>query len=131
MSCASDEAADQADATATAASEKKEAPVPVKPVPPAADYSGDWNFKVSETPEGDVTGTMKLTKSGDSFKGTMEVNGDESDMRDLEISGTTMKFNVSAGGYATTVKGDFAGGNMFNGKLSVEGYEFDFSALKK
>ena len=98
--------------------------------PPSGDYTGTWAFEITGTPEGDFSGDLVIGKEGDGFIGNLVFGDQSSKLSNVVISGNKLSFDSNAGGYNASTTGNFEG-DVFNGKVEVEGYEFPFIAKRK
>ena len=92
-------------------------------------YAGTYNWKIS-TDDGDMSGNIVLTKSGDSYTGTISSDQGTQDLTNLKIEGTNITANLSYMGYTVDMKGVLSDHDI-NGSFSTQGYSFPFDAIKQ
>lgn len=90
---------------------------------------GTWEYTLENTPEGNFSGQMVITKEGNDYKGMIVNNGAEAEMKDLKIEDNRISFNTYTQGYSTSTSGFFEEG-IFKGTVTVDGYEFPITAKK-
>ncbi len=103
---------------------------PMKPTP-----AGNWDYQVSETPEGDVKGTLTITSPDDkSFAVMMQANGSELAMDKFTFDRETNKIAgefVYSGMKVTVDAIQAENGDEITGAMWVSGLDFPFKAVRK
>lgn len=95
-----------------------------------AKYLGDWEFLVRNTPNGDVSGIMTVTRENDGFNAVLK-----SDMGDMPIENLSIAEDKLTGSFVVQdmmldIKGDFKG-NAFSGIITMDYNEFPVEMTKK
>lgn len=90
---------------------------------------GSWNYLVKNTPEGNLKGTMIISKDGASYKGVMESFGQKTALKDIKLVGDKLSFTLDYGGTLVSVNGT-VNTDKFIGKVAVEGQEFPIEATR-
>jgi|GEM_PF-59509 len=99
--------------------------------PPAKmDIAGDWSYKVSNTPQGNIGGNMILSKKGTSFSGYMETAGQKADLQDIRFQDSKLSFKLDYGGTVVQVNAIMES-DVLKGNCSAEGADFPFVATRK
>lgn len=98
-------------------------------VAPADPYVGTWNYQVQDTPDGTLKGTLQIDKDGDNYKAMLMSGSNETTIKNVAITGSTLTGNFDYQGYTINLKGDFDGMSL-NGNMFVEGMSFPLSASK-
>lgn len=95
--------------------------------------AGNWDYKITGTPQGDYAGTLVVTKNANkTFTATMKSDGGEMKFNQFKFDGKTKKstgdFDYQGMNiwFDTTLKE-----NNMNGNVSVQGMTFAFTATKK
>jgi hypothetical protein len=93
---------------------------------------GNWDYSITETPEGDFKGVLTIAKIDDGYTAKMAINGGELSIEKYTYNETTMKM---AGEF------DYSGnlvlfdaimvGDEINGSMSTGGMGFPFKATRK
>jgi len=97
----------------------------------AVDISlGSWDYVVSNTPEGDVTGVFVLAKAGDVYSGTLNGSQGSTPLENITVTDNNLKCTFNYMGYTVEVTGLFEG-DAFTGKCSVEYNDFPMKATRK
>lgn len=95
---------------------------PAEPVSEEAAQAalGTWSYTV-ETPGGEVSGTMTITRSGGTLAGTItSPQGEEADLEALTLDGNTLSFEFDGGQQAGQVSATVTlDGDTFDGTVSV------------
>ena len=97
----------------------------------AADVSiGEWEYVVKDTPNGDASGTFTITKEGDQYSGILQ--GEEGDalLKNVQIENDALSSTFDYSGYTINLTGNFVG-DIFTGKISVEGSDFIMTGKRK
>jgi hypothetical protein len=96
-----------------------------------ADVSiGNWDYVIKNTPEGDLSGTMVISKDGDTYTGYLEASQGRIDLSDVVVENGNLNSNFDYMGYQVLLSGIFEG-NAFAGKVSVDYNDFMMTATKK
>jgi hypothetical protein len=95
-----------------------------------ARYLGDWEYLVKDTPNGDVTGVMNITKEGTEFIGKLVSDMGEIALNDLTIVEDKLSANFEIQGMLLDMNGTFDG-PQFNGVISIDYNTFTMTAEKK
>ncbi len=82
---------------------------------------GAWDYTVSGTPNGDVSGTMLIAKEGETYMGSLEGDAGKIELRDVEITDNQMKSKFSYQGYTMDLEGTFTD-DTFEGKVVYDYY---------
>lgn len=91
-----------------------------------ADPIGTWSY-TTETPQGNLTGTIKIKQDGGSYSGTMSssMSNQDAELKSISLEGNTLSFSYgfNAGGSEIPVEVSLIiDGDEFEGTLSVEQY---------
>lgn len=92
-------------------------------------YAGTYNWNIT-TDDGELSGNIVLTKSGDSYMGTISTDQDTQDLTNLKIEGNNISAGLTYMGYNVTMKGVLSDHDI-NGSFSAQGYSFPFDAIKQ
>jgi len=93
------------------------------------DHTGSWKYSV-DTPDGSYTGLIVLESADGVYTG--EMRSDEGiimKLKDLEVEGNDISFNITVQGYQVDFDGTFKGDTL-ESSASVEGMEFPVLAKK-
>ncbi len=94
--------------------------------------TGEWDFIVTGTPEGDFTGVMVVTQGVDAYTGKLLSNGNELEINSFKYDGTTKKVTGEVPYGGTSVAFDAAlNGDEVAGFMSASGMDFPFKAVRK
>ena len=96
-------------------------------------YVGDWNYTVSELPDGDATGTMTITETEAGFNCHVKdaYGYAEFDMESCEIAENVFKgFYYDDMGTKVAVIGNFEDENNLSGSISIQGTEFPLKVVR-
>lgn len=93
------------------------------------EFSGTWEYTVSNTPNGDYKGKMILSKEGDTHTGYMAVGENRTEMRNISVEEGKLKFNIYAEGYDCKFVLMLEDGQL-KGTVSVETEAFPVVATK-
>ena len=96
----------------------------------ADEYVGEWEYVVSDLPDGDETGILLITKIEGIYNGLVQSSDGDFKINDFKIEAGSLSGNYNDAGYTVEVSGKFES-DTFNGKLMTEGSEFPVSAIKK
>ena len=92
---------------------------------------GAWEYVVSGTPDGDVSGTMYIAKEGESYTGNLNSSNGNLTLSNITIEDGKMQSEFDFQGYTLDLKGTFEG-DSFTGNVSLDDYtEFPIKATKK
>jgi hypothetical protein len=92
-------------------------------------YLGDWEYIVKNTPEGDFTGILTLSKDGDNYTGALKSADNQTPLQNVVIDGNNLSCTFDYMGYNIILKGIFEG-EILNGNMTVEYNDFPFTAHK-
>ncbi len=92
-------------------------------------YLGNWEYTVKNTPEGDFTGIMVLSRDGDHYTGALKSSEGQTPFQNVVIDGNNLSCNFDYMGYNIILKGIFEGETL-TGNMSVEYNNFPFTAHK-
>jgi len=98
--------------------------------PAEASYAGDWDYTVADTPNGDVSGVMVLTKTEAGYEGKMESDMGELVLNDLTIVDNKLKATFEVQGMELEVAGTFEG-SVYKGTVGLDDNVFPMNATKK
>lgn len=92
--------------------------------------AGSWNYVVSNTPQGNIKGTMVITQDESLFSGVLNSSAGKIDLNNVEIieNGLNATFNYQ--GYQFRLKGLFEG-ESFNGNVSFSEGQFPIIASRE
>ena len=91
---------------------------------------GNWDYVVSNTPIGNVEGTMVVAKNGDGYEVTMRSPEGDNQLRNVKFEENKMTGTLYYDGYDLDVEGTFVG-EALNGKISMGYDSFDLKATRK
>jgi hypothetical protein len=92
-------------------------------------YIGQWNY-VLQLPDGDNEGYLRFTQENDQVLGVIGGDQGETQLSDFIVDDEKVSGNFEYMGYFVNMSGTFEG-NVLNGKMATEGYEFPFEAQKQ
>ncbi len=92
--------------------------------------AGNWDFTVSDTPAGDVTGVMVITKSGDDYTGEFRTEEGTLELEDVKVVDNKLTANLSYQGYSLNLEGMF-NGDMMDGEVSMGYDSFSIKATRQ
>ena len=95
-----------------------------------AKYIGDWEYLVKDTPNGNVTGIMNLSKDGETYIGKLISDMGEIMLNDLSIVEDKLSANFDIQGMRLDMSGTFEG-PQFTGTIGVDYTTFPMTATKK
>lgn len=98
--------------------------------PEAVSYAGDWDYTVADTPNGDVSGVMVLTKTDAGYDGKMTSDMGELELNDLTIVDNKLSATFEIQGMELDVSGTFDGVN-YKGSVGMDSNVFPMIATKK
>ncbi len=94
--------------------------------------TGNWDYSITGTPEGDFKGVMSIVNQDDAYTAKMNMSNGEIALSNFTwnepAKKVTGQFNYS--GYAVFFDATMAGEEML-GSMSVEGQSFPFKATRK
>ena len=90
--------------------------------------SGTWDYQVKNTPNGDASGQMTLTKEGDAYSGNFQTSEYGTiQMRDIMMEGNVLTSTFYIQGESFNLNGHFEG-DSFTGKITSNYGTFDMIA---
>ena len=95
-----------------------------------AKYLGDWEYLVRDTPNGDVTGIITISKESDAFNGIIKSDMGDTPIDNLVIAEDKLSGTFELQGMTLDIIGDFKG-NSFTGAIIVDYNEFPMEMTKK
>ncbi len=97
----------------------------------AVDVSvGEWAYVIKETPNGDMSGTLTITKNGDQYSGVLHAEGGDAQLNNVKVEDGVLSSDFDYSGYTVSLTGKFEG-NAFTGKCSVDYNDFPMTAVRK
>lgn len=97
----------------------------------AADISvGSWNYTVTGTPNGDVSGYFMITKEGVNYTGSINSNQGSIPFKTISIADRNLSATFDYSGYAARMNGTFQG-NAFAGNVTVDNNDFPITASRR
>ena len=96
----------------------------------AASYAGDWDYTVADTPNGDVSGVMVLTKTDAGYEGKMTSDMGELLLNNLKIVENKLTATFEVQGMELEVDGTFEG-TSYTGTVGLDYNVFPMKATKK
>ena len=93
-------------------------------------YLGEWEYLVEDTPNGDVTGVMFISKGESGFEGKLLSDMGELPMNNLTIVEDKLTANFEVQGMQLDMAGTFEG-PKFTGNISLDYNNFPMTATKK
>ena len=93
-------------------------------------YIGDWEYLVKDTPNGDVTGVMVISKEESGYVGKLTSDMGELPLNDLTIVEDKLSANFDIQGMQLDMAGTFEG-PKFTGTIAVDYNSFPMTATKK
>jgi hypothetical protein len=93
-----------------------------------ADHVGTYKYAI-ETPNGPVSGEMKLEKKDGAYKGTITAYGQEFEMTEIEVNGASLSFKTNVQGMTSTIKGNIEN-DVYSAIIFVEGLQIPLKAEK-
>lgn len=94
------------------------------------EYVGEWEYIVSDLPDGDETGILVISKIDGEYKGLIQSSNGDIKVDGLKIEGGNMSGSYNNSGYDVNINCKIEGDSL-SGKLAAEGYEFNVIATKK
>ena len=92
-------------------------------------FVGTWDYVVRDTPDGDVKGTLIISKTTDTYAAMLSSDQGEADLNGFSIEDNAMSGTFDFQGYELTMKGTF-NGKMLKGDIGVEYMSFPLEATK-
>ena len=97
----------------------------------AADISvGTWDYKITDTPNGDYEGNFVIAKEGDAYTGSLNTDMGSTPLEGITVEEDNLSCTFDFQGYEILMKGKFEGTN-FTGNVSVDYNEFPMTATKR
>jgi hypothetical protein len=93
-------------------------------------YIGEWEYLVEDTPNGDVTGVMVISKVESGYEGKLASDMGELLLNNLTIVEDKLNANFDLQGMQLDMTGTFEG-PTFSGNISVDYNSFPMTATKK
>ena len=94
--------------------------------------TGNWDYSITGTPEGDFGGLMTVGRSSDAFTAKMIANGAELPLENFTYNEATKKVSGLLYYSGTPVSLDaLLNGEEMTGFMSAEGMNFPFKATRK
>lgn len=87
----------------------------------AFDPAGSWDYIVSDTPNGDVEGTLVISKSGDDYSGEIRSQAGSVSLDGMQIEGKNLNAVFVFQGTELSLSGTFEQ-DTFNGEVKA-GYD--------
>ena len=91
---------------------------------------GEWEYIVSDLPDGDETGILVISKIDGVYKGLIQSSDGDIKISELKIENGNLSGSYNSMGYDIRIDGKIEGDTL-SGKLAAEGYEFPVTATKK
>ncbi len=88
---------------------------------------GQWQYKVTGTPDGDYQGIFTIQQNGADFTGQIMANQQSSDLKNIVISDNQLTCSFDFMNYDIQMSGTFEG-DSFRGNVSAEGQSFEMTA---
>ncbi|MEL7531805.1 MAG: hypothetical protein AAFN10_10880 [Bacteroidota bacterium] len=92
--------------------------------------AGNWDFTVSNTPVGDLTGVMVISKSGDDYTGELRTEEGTLALEEVKLVDKKLTANLSYQGYSLNLEGMFTG-DMMDGEISMGYDSFTIKATRQ
>jgi hypothetical protein len=94
--------------------------------------AGDWDYKITGTPEGDFSGIMNVTNANDVYAAKFNANGNEMAFEKFSYNKETKKVSGEFYYSGTSVLFDaLLNGDEMTGDMSAGGMSFPFKATRK
>ena len=94
------------------------------------EYVGEWEYIVSDLPDGDETGILVISKIEGVYKGLIQSSQGDIKITGLKIENGNFSGTYNNMGYEIGISAKIEGDTL-SGKLAAEGYEFPVNATKK
>ena len=96
-----------------------------------ADVSiGTWDYKMTETPQGDMEGNFVISKEGDAYSGSLNSEAGSIPLEGVTVEDGKLECTFDFQGYEILMTGTFEG-TSYSGIVSVDDNEFTMMAVKK
>lgn len=94
------------------------------------EYVGEWEYIVSDLPDGDETGILVISKIDGVYKGLIQSSQGDIKINELKIENGNLSgsYNDMENDISISAKIE---GDSLSGNLGAEGYEFPVKATKK
>ena len=92
-------------------------------------YTGDYEFLVKDTPDGDYTGTMTIKKGDNGYRGKLFKEGTDYEIFNLQIENNEMTGNYTFQYMDLFLKAKFTGENIA-GFIFADGQGFELTGTK-
>ena len=92
-------------------------------------YTGDYEFLVKDTPDGDYTGTMTIKKGDNGYRGKLFTEGTDYEIFNLKIENNEMTGNFTFQYMDLFFKAKFTGENIA-GFIFADGQGFELTGTK-
>lgn len=94
--------------------------------------AGEWEYSITETPQGDFTGILTIARVENSYTAIMNSNGNDLPFESFTFDEATQKVGGEFYYGGTTVNFDGAmNGDDMTGTMSAGGMDFPFKATRK
>ena len=94
-----------------------------------AGYTGDYEFLVKDTPDGDYTGTMTIKKGDNGYRGKLFTEGTDYEIFNLQIENNEMTGNFTFQYMDLVFEAKFTGENIA-GFIFADGQGFELTGTK-
>lgn len=119
------------DAVSEPVAMEKPADRPESKVDPDQSAVGEWEYVISNLPDGDSKGVLTIKQEGYKYVGTIQSDQGSLPLKNLVIENKELKnASFEAQGYAIDMSGAFEG-DAFTGKIRAAGYDFPMTAVRK
>jgi hypothetical protein len=92
-------------------------------------YTGDYEFLVKDTPDGDYTGTMTIKKGDNGYRGNLFTEGTDYEIFNLQIENNEMTSNFTFQYMDLFFEAKFTGENIA-GFIFADGQGFELTGTK-
>lgn len=93
---------------------------------------GQWEYSITDTPEGNFSGIMTVTKNGEGYTASLNANGNDLPFDSFNWDETNLKATGELNYSGTPVQFQAAmNEDQMEGGLSAMGMVFPFKAMKK
>ena len=92
-------------------------------------YTGDYEFLVKDTPDGDYTGTMTIKKGDNGYEGKLFTEGTDYEIFNLQIENNEMTGNFTFQYMDLFFEAKFTGDNIA-GFIFADGQSFELIGTK-
>jgi len=97
--------------------------------PAAVDVTGTWTVEISAQGMA-IGGTMNLSQDGSTVTGTINLDMGGGDIRNGQVSGTTLSFEIVVGGDTGAELSGTVTGSSISGTGGAEGITFTWTAKR-